>query len=86
MLPWYLRKSPTIFLIVAAIKLVQAIFAAVGAQVWANQHGASADQSLLLGYRVFDAALYSFGWVASAIMAKLVLVAIERVGAANAQA
>ena len=79
-LPWYLRKSPILFCIVAGVKFVELIFAIIGYEVWSRDHGTSWP----LISRLFDGAIYASAWLASAIIASLLLVVLSRLETNNA--
>ena len=79
-LPWYIRYSPTFFCIVAAIKFVEAALLAVGYQAWTHERIPSDSAHLLMGFKLLDAVLYAFAWLGSAVIAKLLLILVDRVG------
>ena len=83
-LPWYLRRSPAIFLVVAAIKGFEAVFTAIGAKVWVVSHPASADIDLVVWAKVFDALIAAYAWVGTAIVCALLLAIFRRVSVDHA--
>ena len=83
-LPWYLCSSPAIFCFVAAVKFVEAALALVGSVAWTQRHAHSTDAQLLVSLKTLDAFTYALAWLGSAIIAKLLLIVLDRVSSPNA--
>ena len=83
-LPWYLRKSPTIFCVVAAIKFLENGFTIIGFSAWSHEHGTTSGVAFLTILKLLDISFYAFGWLATAILAKLLLLIFDRVSSSHA--
>ena len=83
-LPWYLRLSSKVFCAIAAFKFLEVYFVFVGVRTATRGAADPAEATFILGFRVVDALLYAVGWLASAVLASLLLRVYDRVTAAHA--